>query len=631
MPLVVWLVCSVLLLRFFIPRLGKVSEEQADARSLMTGRIVDSYANIQTVKLFSHARREATYARESMAIFMDTVYRSMRLVTSLYGFLYLINSLLLFSVSALSIWLWLGDAVSIGAVAVVIGLVLRLWGMSQWIMWEMSALFENIGTVQDGISSISLPRVVDDKPGATELVVPKGGISFEDVRFDYGKQKGVIERLTLDVRPGEKVGVVGRSGAGKSTLVNLLLRFYDIEGGRILIDGQDISAVTQDSLRAQIGVVTQDTSLLHRSVRENILYGRPDAGDEMMIEAARRAETLDFVKALSDPKGRKGFDAHVGWDFAVGRSEPWQAGPSIGYLHVVQPDDTLRPEDARLFTVGAHVAWGQRSGTCGDQDGDGICDARDACPGVAGPASGNEAIHGCPRSDRDRDSIYDDEDACPDESGPRSSDPKKNGCPRADRDGDAVYDDEDACPEEPGVRTHNPKTNGCPPSDRDSDGVFDDEDACPDAAGVRTTDKATNGCAPLTSTIRLVGDRLVLDDRIHFDTDSPRVRSKSFPLLRRVAEFLNASPDILHVDIEGHADRVGADDYNLGLSRARAASVRTLLIGAGVSESRLSARGYGESRPKTKVDTGRGSVEDRRVEFWVVRCSPRTESVGEKP
>ena len=311
-PLAVWLVVYVLLLMYFIPRLGKVAEEQADARSTMTGRVVDSYTNIQTVKLFSHARREASFAKEGMAMFIETVYRSMRLVTQLYGVLYLLNSLLLISVAALSIWFWVNDIVSIGAVAVVIGLVLRLWGMSQWIMWEMSALFENIGTVQDGISSISLPRVVDDKPGATELVVPKGGISFEDVRFHYGKQKGVIERLTLDVRPGEKVGVVGRSGAGKSTLVNLLLRFYDIEGGRILIDGQDISAVTQDSLRAQIGVVTQDTSLLHRSVRENILYGRPDAGDEMMIEAARRAETLDFVKALSDPKGRKGFDAHVG-------------------------------------------------------------------------------------------------------------------------------------------------------------------------------------------------------------------------------------------------------------------------------------------------------------------------------
>ena len=312
MPLLVWVACYALLLRHYIPRLGKVSQEQADARSVMTGRIVDSYANIQTVKLFSHARREATYARESMAIFMDTVYRSMRLVTSLYGLLYLMNSLLLFSVSALSIWLWLGERASIGAVAVVIGLVLRLWGMSQWIMWEMSALFENIGTVQDGIGSISLPRLVEDRPHAGEIAVDRGEIRFEHIGFHYGKQKGIIEDLSLTVRPGEKVGIVGRSGAGKSTLVNLLLRFYDLERGRILIDGQDISAVTQDSLRRQIGMVTQDTSLLHRSVRDNILYGRPDAGEEMMLEAARRAEALDFIGALSDAKGRKGLDAHVG-------------------------------------------------------------------------------------------------------------------------------------------------------------------------------------------------------------------------------------------------------------------------------------------------------------------------------
>jgi ATP-binding cassette subfamily B multidrug efflux pump len=311
-PLVVWLVAYALLLRYFIPRLGKVSEEQADARSVMTGRIVDSYANIQTVKLFSHARREAVYARDSMAIFMDTVYRSMRLVTSLYGLLYLINSLLLFSVSALSIWLWLNEAVSIGAVAVVIGLVLRLWGMSQWIMWEMSALFENIGTVQDGIGSISLPRLVEDKSGAKEIVVDKGEIRFEGVGFHYGKQKGIIEDLSLTMHPGEKVGIVGRSGAGKSTLVNLLLRFYDLEKGRILIDGQEIASVKQDSLRAQIGMVTQDTSLLHRSVRDNILYGRPDATEEMMIEAARRAAVMDFIGGLADHKGRKGFDAHVG-------------------------------------------------------------------------------------------------------------------------------------------------------------------------------------------------------------------------------------------------------------------------------------------------------------------------------
>ncbi len=312
LPLAAWLVAYVSLLRYFIPRLGKVSEEQADARSMMTGRVVDSYTNIQTVKLFSHARREASFAREGMASFLDTVYRSMRLITGLYGLLYLINSLCLAAIASIGIWLWLGEAIGIGAVAVSIGLVLRLWGMSQWIMWEMSALFENVGTVQDGISSISLPRLVDDRPDAKALDVTKGAIRFEHVQFHYGKKKGVLEGLDLAIEPGEKVGIVGRSGAGKSTLVNLLLRFYDIEGGRILIDGQDISAVRQDTLRANIGVVTQDTSLLHRSVRDNILYGRPDATEEMMIEAARRAEALGFIAGLSDPKGRKGFDAHVG-------------------------------------------------------------------------------------------------------------------------------------------------------------------------------------------------------------------------------------------------------------------------------------------------------------------------------
>ena len=311
-PLVVWLAGYILLLRYFIPRLGRVSEQQADARSLMTGRVVDSYTNIQTVKLFSHARREATYARDGMASFLQTVYRSMRIVTGLYGLLYLLNAVLLAAVAAMSIWLWLGEAVSIGAVAVVIGLVLRLWGMSQWIMWEVSGLFENIGTVQDGIGSISLPRLVEDKPGAEELAVARGDIAFEGVRFHYGREKGVLENLSLQIRPGEKVGIVGRSGAGKSTLVNLLLRFYDIEGGRILIDGQDISAVAQDSLRAAIGMVTQDTSLLHRSVRDNILYGKPDASDAMMMEAAKRAEADGFIAGLGDAKGRKGYDAHVG-------------------------------------------------------------------------------------------------------------------------------------------------------------------------------------------------------------------------------------------------------------------------------------------------------------------------------
>jgi ATP-binding cassette, subfamily B, multidrug efflux pump len=311
-PLAVWLIGYVLMMRHFIPRMGRIAEAQADARSIMTGRVVDSYTNIQTVKLFSHARREAAYARDGMGTFLGTVYQQMRLVTGLYGLLYILNSLLLFSVGVIGITLWLNEAVTVGAVAVALGLVLRLWGMSQWIMWELSALFENVGTVQDGINSISLPRLVEDRPDASELVVREGDILFENVRFHYGKRKGVIEDLTLRIRPGEKVGVVGRSGAGKSTLVNILLRFYDLEAGRILVDGQDIAGVRQDSLRASIGVVTQDTSLLHRSVRENIVYGRPDATEAMMLEAARRAEADGFVAGLSDPKGRTGYDAHVG-------------------------------------------------------------------------------------------------------------------------------------------------------------------------------------------------------------------------------------------------------------------------------------------------------------------------------
>jgi len=311
-PLAGWLVGYVLLMRYYIPRLGQIAEDQADARSIMTGRVVDSYSNIQTVKLFSHARREASYAREGMNGFLETVYRQMRKITGLYGLLYLLNSACLFFVAAIGIWLWTGELVSVGAVAVALGLVLRLWGMSQWIMWELSALFENIGTVRDGINSISMPHLVEDRPDAKELVVSRGEIEFDAVRFHYGKDKGVIENLSLRVAPGEKIGVVGRSGAGKSTLVNLLLRFYDREGGRLLIDGQDIAEVTQDSLRARIGVVTQDTSLLHRSVRENILYGRPDATEEMMLEAARRAEATDFIDSLTDPTGRKGYDAHVG-------------------------------------------------------------------------------------------------------------------------------------------------------------------------------------------------------------------------------------------------------------------------------------------------------------------------------
>lgn len=312
LPFIVWLALYVLLLRYFIPRLGKVSEAQADARSLMTGRIVDSYTNIATVKLFSHSHREEKYAHEAMDEFMGTVHRQMRMVTMLQTAITLMNCTLLFSVFFIGIWQWLGGNMTPGAVAVAAALVLRFQGMSQWVMWEMSALFENIGVVRDGISSLSLPAVVKDAPDAKPLPPVKGEIKFENVSFHYGKSGGVIEGLNLSVRPGEKIGLVGRSGAGKSTIVNLLLRFYDRQSGRILIDGHDIGQVNQDSLRENIGLVTQDTSLLHRSVRENIVYGRPDATEEQMIEAAKLAEAHDFILGLSDLKGRKGYDAHVG-------------------------------------------------------------------------------------------------------------------------------------------------------------------------------------------------------------------------------------------------------------------------------------------------------------------------------
>jgi ATP-binding cassette subfamily B multidrug efflux pump len=312
LPLLVWLVLYLGLITWFVPRLRAVSERQADARSVMTGRIVDSYTNIATVKLFSHAGREAAYAREGMASFLDTVNGQMRLVTGFQSLVYLNNCLVVFLIAAASIWLWRADAVTVGAIAVAISLALRINGMSQWIMWEVSALFENIGVVHDGMAMLGQDREVADRKDAGELGVPAGRIEFDKVRFHYGRAGGVIENLSLDIAPGEKVGLVGRSGAGKTTLANLLLRFYDLEGGAIRIDGRDISSVSQDSLRANIGVVTQDTSLLHRSIRDNIAYGRPGAGDGEIIEAAKRAKAWDFIEALADQKGRAGLDAHVG-------------------------------------------------------------------------------------------------------------------------------------------------------------------------------------------------------------------------------------------------------------------------------------------------------------------------------
>ena len=311
-PMLLWLGGYLLAMRYFVPRLKVISTEQSDARSIMTGRIVDSYTNIQTVKMFAHADREDAYARDSMSGFLDTVNRQMRLVTLLTVTLNMLNALLLTSITALGIWLWTQGDVTAGALALTVGLVLRLQGMSHWIMWEVAGLFEHIGVVQDGIGTLARKQHVVDVPGAKPLVVPDGRIDLQNVRFHYGKEGGIIDDLSLTIKAGEKVGLVGRSGAGKSTLVNLLLRFYDLENGKILIDGQDIAEVTQASLRAQIGMVTQDTSLLHRSVMENIVYGRPDALPEEAISAARRAHADDFIHELEDPQGRRAYEAHVG-------------------------------------------------------------------------------------------------------------------------------------------------------------------------------------------------------------------------------------------------------------------------------------------------------------------------------
>ena len=312
LPFLGWIVLYGSAVYFFVPRLSRMAKSQADARSLMTGRITDAYTNIATVKLFSHTHREAGYARSAMQEFMKTVHGQMRLVSGFEVVNHTLSMLLILSTAGVALWLWTQGQVGIGAVAAATAMALRLNGISHWMMWEVAALFEHIGTVQDGINTLSRPHKVVDASDAAPLQVPHGEIRFEDVSFSYGGERPVIEHLNLHIRPGEKIGLVGRSGAGKSTIVNLLLRFHDVESGQIRVDGQDIARVTQDSLRSQIGMVTQDTSLLHRSVRDNILYGRPDAGDPEMIDAARRAEAHDFIQLLSDPKGRTGYDAHVG-------------------------------------------------------------------------------------------------------------------------------------------------------------------------------------------------------------------------------------------------------------------------------------------------------------------------------
>ena len=334
-PFVVWFVLVALAIWFFIPRLKRTAIVQADARALMTGRITDAYANIMTVKLFSHSRRELGYAKNAMGQFLGTVHAQMRWVSYLEVSTHLISVILVSSTAGIGLYLWQQGAVGVGAIAAATAMALRLNGLTRWIMWQTASLFESIGTVQDGMRTLSAPQTIVDVPNAQELKVTDGHIVFDHVDFSYESENvtdiegerideikpssaltksevKLLNNFYLDIKPGEKIGLVGSSGAGKSTLVNLLLRFFDVDSGKICIDGQAIDEVTQDSLRAQIGMVTQDTSLLHRTVRENIAYGRPDASDEEIIVATKQAQAWDFIKDLYDDKGNTGLDTQVG-------------------------------------------------------------------------------------------------------------------------------------------------------------------------------------------------------------------------------------------------------------------------------------------------------------------------------
>ncbi len=311
-PLVLWIASYLYALYYFVPRVKQRSVESSDSRSRLMGRIVDGYTNIATLKLFAHTREEEDYAREAIGDQTRKSQAMARVITAMDATVTIMGGLLIVSTCGLALWLCNQGLISVGAIALATGLVIRIISMSGWIMWVVTGIFDNIGQVQDGMQTIAVPRQVTDHPNAAPLRVERGEVRFEHIAFHYSKGSGVIEGLDLVVRPGEKIGLVGPSGAGKSTLVNLLLRLYDLESGRILIDGQDIAQVTQESLRAQIGMVTQDTSLLHRSIRDNLLYGRPGASDAELLDAVQKARAGEFVPQLSDANGRRGFDAHVG-------------------------------------------------------------------------------------------------------------------------------------------------------------------------------------------------------------------------------------------------------------------------------------------------------------------------------
>ena len=311
-PLLVWIAAYILALCYFVPRVKERSVVSSDARSKLMGRIVDGYTNITTLKLFAHTNFEQQYAREAITEQTEKSQLAGRVVTAMDTVITSMNGILIVTTTGLALWLWTQSLISVGAIALATGLAIRIVNMSGWIMWVVNGIFENIGMVQDGLASISQPVSVTDRKPAPRLNVANGGVKFDGVDFHYGNGNGIIHGLNLDIKPGEKIGLIGPSGAGKSTLVNLLLRMYDVQDGRILIDGQDISHVSQESLREQIGMITQDTSLLHRSIRDNLLYGKPDATDAQLWEAVHKARADEFIPLLSDAEGRMGFEAHVG-------------------------------------------------------------------------------------------------------------------------------------------------------------------------------------------------------------------------------------------------------------------------------------------------------------------------------
>ncbi|WP_061241731.1 ABC transporter ATP-binding protein [Ectopseudomonas composti] len=311
-PLALWIVGYSAALWYFVPRIKARSAAASSARSKVMGRVVDGYSNIATLKLFAHSQEEESYAREAMQDLLEKFRLQSRTITALDFLVTCLNGVLIVATGALALWLWSQSLITTGAIALALGLVIRINNMAEWIMWVVNGIFENVGTVQDGMQSIVQPRQVLDRADAKPIEVQQGSVRFEDIHFHYGKQGGVISGLDIAIAPGEKIGLVGPSGAGKSTLVNLLLRLYDLESGHILIDGQDIATVTQESLRANIGVVTQDTSLLHRSIRDNLRYGKPGASDDELWEAVRKARADAFIPTLDDSQGGRGMDAQVG-------------------------------------------------------------------------------------------------------------------------------------------------------------------------------------------------------------------------------------------------------------------------------------------------------------------------------